>query len=178
MSPGTMEEQSRALIIPTRFAASRPRDPVAELSRLAEIFYRGSDALADLYRRMCDLIRTEGLTDEEARAALMHHLAPSRVSEILRICRAPSLIYNKYITGIWGFKAAVSHARLYQITPSDELRRRKMRRAAERLVLTVGDAGEKILVRGRVVEVGPKVSEQAQSTTTSPECQTPQRPHS
>lgn len=74
------------------------------------------------------------------------------MSEILRVARAPEEIYSRYSTGFFGFKAALKSCRMYNVTPSEELTRRKIKRAAERLILLVNGAGE-VRVNGRRIVI-------------------------
>jgi uncharacterized protein (DUF2236 family) len=124
----------------------------AELSQIAIILVRSAEAIGDLYMRMCDLIRESDITDDEVRHILESHFPPSRISEILRVSRAPREVYIRYTAGFFGFKAALRQCRGYQVTAAKELCRRKIRRAAERLVLLLGGPAE-LHVRGHVVKV-------------------------
>lgn len=123
-----------------------------ELGKLAEVLAKGCEALGGLYMRMTDLIRSSGLADSEVRQALDRHFSPARISEILRVSRAPEQVYLRYRGGFFGFKAALRESRGYRITPNQELQRRKVRRAAQRLVALMPQPGE-LAVGARVVSV-------------------------
>lgn len=123
-----------------------------ELGKLAETVIAGTKAVVGVYMRMCDLVRSSGLTDQEVRDVLLPLFPPPRVSDILRVSRAPRDVYERYTAGFFSFKAAVERCRLYHITPTEELRSRKIRRAADRLVELMGGPGE-ICVKDRRVRV-------------------------
>lgn len=139
---------------PSRWAlrGKNARPALAELNSLAATIVRGCEAITGVYMRMTDLIRSTGLTDAQVREALEPHFPPARISEILRVSRAPESVYVRYTAGFFGFKAALRECRGYMVTPSDELRRRKIRRTAERLVLLL-DGPAQITVRDHVVTV-------------------------
>lgn len=147
-------DKTTHLDIPTRWTLQKRDHQTAttELSKIAGLLVRGAEALGDLYMRMCDLIRESDLTDNEIRKILAPHFPQPRISEILRVSRAPREVYVRYTAGFFGFKAALRQCRGYQITPNAELCRRKIRRAAERLVLLVHGPAE-LSVRGHIVTV-------------------------
>lgn len=141
-----------SLTFPTRWVISGGQaEPEEELNRLCEILIKGADAIAGTYMRMCDLIRSSNVSDKRARGILSAYFPDSRVSEIIRVSRAPDEVYRRYTTGFFGFKAALREVRGYQITPTEELNRRKARRAAQRLteLLPVGT----IRINNRIVTV-------------------------
>lgn len=123
-----------------------------ELDRLSSICIRGADAVIGVYMRICDLIRSGPLTDDEARSILSNHFAQPRVSEILRVARAPDEIYSRYTAGFFGFKAAVRQCRAYNITPADELKRRQIRRAIGRLI-SLAEGPAVFQHGGRTIEI-------------------------
>jgi len=123
-----------------------------ELSSLAETLVKGCEAIHSLYMRMCDLIRQNQLSDNEVRKLLEKHFPHPRISEILRVSRAPDEVYRRYRAGFFGFKAALAECRGFTINSTSELTRRKIRRCAERLVLLLDGPG-KLEIRGRVVSV-------------------------
>lgn len=129
-----------------------PTEVGKELSNLASIIVRGCDAIHGVYMRICDLIRDTELTDAQIRDALSRHFPSSRISEILRVSRAPEDVYRRYRAGFFGFKAALEQCRGYTVTATPELNRRKIRRAAERLV-TLLDGPGTLSIRGRTVAV-------------------------
>lgn len=140
--PGNLVElePEERISIPGRWAVGNPADYRAELKRLAVVFAAGTQALGGLYMRICDTIRKSNLTDSEVRSVLESNLSAARVSELLRVAHAPEEVYIRYTTGFFGFKAALRECRGYVVTPSEELRRRKMRRTAERLIILAGGA--------------------------------------
>jgi len=123
-----------------------------ELSTLAETLIRGCEALHGCYMRICDLVRLHELTDKEVKEALGKHFPQPRISEILRVSRAPEDVYRRYRSGFFGFKAALEQCRGYRVTPNAELNRRRIRRTAERLVLLLDGPGE-LKIRGRLISV-------------------------
>jgi len=137
---------------PSRWTTSKVSNPKFELAKLAETLSQGCEAISGLYMRMCDLVRSSGLTDDEVRESLCRQFPDSRISEIIRVSRSPEEIYSRYHAGFFGFRAALKECRGYQVTSSAELHARKARRAAERLVLLLGDSGS-IRVRGRLVTI-------------------------
>lgn len=126
-------------------------DAVKEIAQLGIVLSRGIDALHGVYMRITDLIREHKLTAAEIRSALGDTFPPPRVSEFILVANAPENTYRRYKTGFVGFKATLQECRGYRIAASDDLRRRKIRRTAERLVLLLGP-GE-VEVRGRRVVV-------------------------
>lgn len=141
------------LRLPSRWAVNRLDriGTVNELAHLAKTLCTGCEALTGLYMRMCDLIRGSDLTDIEARAILSPHFSQPRISEILRVSRAPEAVYARYTAGFFGFKAALKECRGYQVTPIAELRVRKIRRAAERLVLLLGGPAQLRVREHRII---------------------------
>lgn len=79
-----------------------------EIAELAEVINQGTQALGGVYMRICDTIRNAGLLDSEVRKALSPHFPPPRISEILKVCRAPEMVYARYHAGFFGFRAALS----------------------------------------------------------------------
>lgn len=138
--------------IPDRWMLEKCSDPARELDRIAGLLVVGIGALGGLYLRMCDLVRNGILTESQSREILSRHFPPPRVSEILRVAGAPDEVYNRYRAGFFGFKAALRECRGYRVTPSRELRRRKLQRAAERLLELLGGEGE-INIRDRSIVV-------------------------
>lgn len=139
MNPNSRELAPAVTIeIPSRWALpdhNAPRATVLkEVDHLCEKLETGVRALQGLYARVCDVIRTHNLSEKEIRPILAKHFPPPRVSDILRLARAPEDVYSRYRAGFFGFKAALHQCRLYHITPSKELRIRKMRRTADRLI--------------------------------------------
>lgn len=110
-------------------------DDKRELMRLADIVARGTVALAGVYMRICQVIRSGALADEEVRKILEPYFSGPRISELLRVSRAPEAVYVRYRGGFFGFKAVLRQCRGYTVTPDIELRRRKLRRTAQRLVI-------------------------------------------
>ena len=150
-------ENCKTISFPGRFVIrTGEQRKVAELEReldsMARILVEGCRAISGLYMRMCDVIRDGPFTDDDVRRILGQHFPPSRVSEILRVARAPERVYQKYAAGFFGFKAALRATRFYQITPSQELKRRKLRRAAERIV-SLTDGPVEFTIRDRVISV-------------------------
>lgn len=142
-----------AVIVPSRWAIM-PLDhagALRELDRLAGVLVEGAEALGGLYMRICDTMREHQLTDTEIRSVLERHFPPPRVSEFIRIARAPEEVYRRYRGGFVGFRAALAECRGYHVHGDGWLTQRKIRRAAERLVLLLGQ-GE-VAVRGRRVIV-------------------------
>lgn len=145
--PKTIECPSRW----TLFGSQTLEQGKTEIQKLAGIIVKGTEALGGVYMRLVDTIRHHGFTDDEVRKMLSRHFSEPRVSEILRVAKAPEEVYNRYMAGFFGFKAALRECRSYTITPGTELIRRKAKRAAIRLI-TLGVTGE-IHVKGRVVTV-------------------------
>lgn len=139
------------LSFPSRWTIGH-KDAKVELGALAQTLTRGAEAMAGLYMRMCDLIRDAGLTDSEVREILSAHFPQPRISEILRVSRAPNEVYVRYTAGFFGFKSALKECRGYQVNTSAELNRRKTRRAAERLILLTGGSGS-IQIKGKVITI-------------------------
>ena len=125
---------------------------IRELERLSSLCVRGAEAVIGVYMRICDLIRSGSLGDEQARSILSARFSRQRVSEIMRVARAPDEIYSRYTAGFFGFKAAVRQCRAYNVTSTSELKRRQVRRTAQRLVSLVGGPAT-IKVLDRVVTV-------------------------
>lgn len=142
------------IAVPSRwqFRQLSRREAVAELDRLGGIISKGVEALHGVYMGLTDLIRDHGLSDGEVRSALAGKFPQPRISELIRVARAPNEVYRRYQCGFFGFKAALQECRGYQITPSEELHRRKIRRTAERLLhlvkgpATIEIAGHTIIV--------------------------------
>lgn len=111
---------------------------LADIDRCAALLARAVEASRGLYLRICDSIRLHGLTDGEIRAVLSKHFQPPRVSEFLLIARAPDEVYRRYQLGFVGFRATLSRCRGYTVHSSDFLKRRKIRRAAERIIDLLG----------------------------------------
>jgi len=101
---------------------------------------------------MCDLIRLHEMTDREIKESLGKHFPQPRISEIMRVSRAPDDVYRRYRAGFFGFKAALEQCRGYRVTSTSELNRRKIRRAAERLIVLLNGPAQ-LTVRGRVIEI-------------------------
>ena len=135
----------------TLFSGVDVAEAKREIVRFAGIINRGTEAISGLYMRMVDMIRHYGLTDAEVNELLREHFPGPRISEILRVSRASDEVYNRYRTGFFGFKAALQECRGYAVTPSQELKRKKVRRAAERLIV-LGAQGV-IKVRGKTVTI-------------------------
>lgn len=130
----------RIISVPSRWALL-PQDralSIAEVQRLGDIINRGAEALCSCYMRMCDLIRDRELTDDEVRGALSASFPPPRISEILRVAKAPDSVYKRYRAGFFGFKAALAECRAYNVLPETRLAQARIRRAAERLVKLAG----------------------------------------
>lgn len=125
---------------------------IAELGRLATVLAKAAEAISGVYMRMCDTIRNGGLDDWEVRQALKPHFSEARISELLRVARAPEEVYKRYSGGFFGFKAALRECRLYNITPGEELKRRAVRRAAHRLVSLL-QAGAVLRIKDRTITV-------------------------
>jgi hypothetical protein len=146
------------LEIPNRFWDLTKRthaEAVEEIGRLAGILSTGATALGGLYSRVCDLIRKNNLTDREIRDTLSKHFPSSRVAEFIRVANAPPEVYRRYYGGFIGFKTALAECRGYQIHTDDELRKKKIRRAAERLIALLAE-GEVTIKGVRVTVVQPK----------------------
>jgi hypothetical protein len=128
------------LLVPGRWTVGKLNygQAVSELDRLAGILAHGVDQLHGLYMRMCDLIRDNNLSDDDVRLALCKHFSPPRVSEFLRVAHAPDAVYRRYHGGFVGFKAALRECRGYRVTPNEQLRRRKIQHAAQRLARLAG----------------------------------------
>ena len=141
------------LEIPSRFGDIRQRthgEAVLEIDRLARILATGADALRGLYLKICDMIRSHELTDEEIRSVLGRHFPPPRVSEFVKIANAPPEVYRRYYAGFIGFRAALAECRGYRRHTTKELHRKKVRRAAERLITLLGQ-GEVVVCGKRVI---------------------------
>lgn len=149
-----MEPHGNTVRFPSRWQLDRGKGVAAvrqEIADLAEIINRGTEAITGCYMRICDLIRSRGLTEAEVRDILSPHFPPPRISEILRVANAPEQVYLRYSTGFFGFKAALRVCRGYRVTPAARLLRVRARRAAERLIL-LGFRGE-MVVRGLTISV-------------------------
>lgn len=107
---------------------------VSEIDSLATVLVRGCEAVTGVYMRLCDLVRNGPLSDLEVRKILGAHFPRQRVSEIIRVSKAPEHIYNRYTAGFFGFKSALRECRAYTVTPNETLRRRQIRRAIGRLI--------------------------------------------
>ena len=128
------------------------RAAIRDVRTLAQVAAQGMVAVAGVYMRMCDLIRSANLTDDDIRSALVDIFPQSRISEILRVARAPDETYRRYRMGMFGFKAALAECRGYRINPTSVLTTRRIRRAAERLV-KLSDGPLTVRVRDRTVVV-------------------------
>jgi hypothetical protein len=98
------------------------------------------------------MIRTSTLPERDIRSALEKHFPQSRVSELMRVSRAPEEIYSRYTGGFFGFKAALKHCRLYNVTPQGELKRRQLMRAAHR-ILDLIEPNQTIKVKDRTITI-------------------------
>lgn len=134
------------------FHPKNQEEAARELSTLAETLAKGCEAVHGLYMRMCDLIRLTELPEDQIRKSLSRHFPQPRISEILRVSRAPDEVYRRYRAGFFGFKAALAECRGYRITPTKELNRRKIRRTAERLVALLDGPGE-LRIRGKTITI-------------------------
>jgi hypothetical protein len=141
------------LVVPARWSCGRMThaQAVAEVDNLARMLVNGIAALSGVYLRICDTIRQSGLTDDEIRDGLGKHFPPQRVSEFIRIARAPDEVYRRYRAGFVGFRATLSECRGYRLHSDDWLKRRKIRRTAERLIGLMGQGS--VEVCGRQVTV-------------------------
>lgn len=148
------EAQPSTITVPSRWDwTNRSRvEVLQELDKCAQILVKGTEALSGLYLKMCDMIREHGLTDDEIRVALCKHFPPPRISEFLKVARAPDLVYRRYRAGFVGFKAVLAECRGYRIHQDEWLKRRKIRRAAERLMLLMPQGGS-VEVCGRKLDV-------------------------
>ena len=126
-------------------------EALAEIDRCAGILARGVEALSGLYLRICDQIRDHHLTDDEIRQVLSPHFPAPRVSEFIRVANAPPETYRRYKAGLVGFRAVLQECRGYRILDDEHRKRKKIRRAAERLIGLLGH-GE-VTVCGRRVTV-------------------------
>lgn len=107
------------LEIPSRWAFIKRDAPAEEvlsqLEAMAQIARNGSEALVGLYMRICDVIRQTNIPHKDARKVLSKYFCQPRVSEILRVSRAPHDVYTRYRIGFFGFKAALRATRLDQL---------------------------------------------------------------
>jgi hypothetical protein len=124
-----------------------------ELESLAPTIVKGVDAISGVFMRLCDTIRKSELPDWKVRQYLGKHFLPPRVSEIMRVTRAPDDVYLKYSAGLFGFKAALKQCRSFHVTPTDELNRRKAKKTAQRLVELTGGLHGEVHVGCNVVTV-------------------------
>lgn len=115
-----------------------PMEAVSEINSLAQTLVTGAEAISGVYMRMCDVIRKADLPDWKVRQQLGKYFPQPRVSEIMKVARASDEVYLRYSAGFFGFKSALKQCRAYSITPSQELKRRQVRRAAERLIALLG----------------------------------------
>lgn len=127
-------------------------EAVADLDRLGRIIVKGTDAICGVYMRICDTVRTGRIPESEVRTILARYFPGPRISEILCVSRAPEEVYHKYTAGFFGFKSALKHCRLYNITPSEELKRRQAKRAANRLLMLLGAPSE-IEIKSHIVTI-------------------------
>lgn len=152
----TMSEADIIVSFPSRWTFGTLKQThtqtIKDLDNLGKILLKGCEAVAGVYMRICDTIRTCQLSDGEVRATLKPYFPDPRISEILRVSRAPEAVYSRYTAGFFGFKAALKRCRLYTITPNDELKRRQAKRAAARLLDLIGSPGE-IKVRDHLVRI-------------------------
>lgn len=125
---------------------------INEIDSLSRVLIEGCEAIAGVYMRLCDTIRESEAEDWVIRRSLSKHFSQPRVSEIMRVSRAPDDVYLKYTAGFFGFKAALEACRYYNITPTEHLKRRKVMRAAERLVQLTGGSGE-LRIRDRLITI-------------------------
>lgn len=123
-----------------------------EVDRLAGIVAAGVEALHGLYLRITDLIRENELTDEEVKQTLASHFPQPRISELIRVAHAPPEVYRRYACHFFGFKAALQECRGYRVNRTEILRRRQVRRAAERLV-KLANCPERIHIRNKVISI-------------------------
>lgn len=152
---GAMELADAVTItFPSQWAIVKLRDADAqiEIKNMAKTIQRGTAAVVGLYMRMCQTIRQSTLSDAQVRDILSDHFNDQRISEILRVSRAPEQVYQKYTAGFFGFKAALRECRGYRIMETEDLHRRKLRRAARRLVELTSEPME-LEVQGRVVSI-------------------------
>lgn len=123
---------------------------VIEIENLSRIIVQGCEAISGVYMRLVGRIRECSLPDWKIRRELGKHFPQPRVSEIMRVARAPQDVYLKYSAGFFGFKSALKQCRYYHTSPTQMLLERQARRAAERLIALLGDTG-RIRVKGRLV---------------------------
>ena len=121
-----------------------------EIARCAELLARGVDAVCNLYMRICDQIRDHELTDGEIRGLLSRHFPPPRVSEFIRVANAPRETYMRYRAGLVGFRAVLQECRGYHILAPEHIHKKKVRRAAERLLTLMGDRREVEILGHRI----------------------------
>jgi len=148
-----MREYEVIVTIPGRFVVSQltHEQAIEAVDRLALILSKGIEALSGLYLRVCDTIRDNGLTDDEIRHTLSKYFPPPRVSEFIRIANAPLETYRRYRAGFIGFRAALNECRGYRILSTETLTQKKIRRAAERLVMLYPQG--QLVVRGKQINV-------------------------
>lgn len=126
-------------------------EAVQELGNLVRTLSIGAEQLTNLYMRICDLIRLHQLSDDEIRGITAPHFPAPRVSEFIKIANAPDEVYRRYRAGFIGFRAALNECRGYRLHTDDHLKRRKIRRAAQRLITLMGQgevtvSGKKVIV--------------------------------
>jgi len=109
-----------------------------EIQKCVQCLAIGTEALHGVYMRICDLIRQHSFTDAEVRELLADRFPPPRVSELLRVANAPPETYRRYRCGFVGFRAALAECRGYRINDTEHLKRRKIKRAASRLLSLMG----------------------------------------
>ncbi len=148
--PGSKDVE---ITIPGRWDLTRytHAERIQEIDRLARILTQGTEALYGLYMRLCDHIRDAQLTDDEIRKHLSPHFSAPRISEFIRMANAPKDVYFQYRAGFIGFRATLQVCRGYTVNVPEHVKRKKIRRVAERLVGLMG-SGE-VEVRGKKVTV-------------------------
>lgn len=111
---------------------------IAEIEDIARYIESGVEALSGMYLRICDIIRAHDLSDNEIRTVLESHFPPPRISEFIRVARAPYSVYVRYRAGFFGFKAALRACSGFHVTPNERLKQRRIQHAAERLAKLTG----------------------------------------
>ena len=132
---------------------------LGELSKMGATFSRGAEAMRGLYYQIADMIRRHDFSDSEVREALKQHFPEQRISELLRVARAPQEVFNKYELKLIGFRAALKEAREFTLPKTEARTKRQLRRSAERLVAFVRKSGQSVVsiyVAGCSVEVKPE----------------------
>ena len=143
------------LTLPSRWTIKKsvsPQDELREIENLSRIITESASAVAGVYMRLCDTIRSSAVSEKDIRAPLEKHFPQSRVSELMRVARAPEDIYARYSAGFFGFKAALKHCRLYSVTPSVELKRRQLMRATHRILKLI-EPNQTIKVKDKTITI-------------------------